>query len=126
MPTGKFQGPEDRRGLQRRRKDRRAEARAEARLFWLLWMVGILNFTDAAQTVYLLNARFMVEAASGSTPAEWLEVAAADAPARAEARPQLSMHRAIWNCTTKRPTRKFISSESTRWTNRRRLIHQSE
>ncbi|HZE20296.1 MAG TPA: DUF5658 family protein, partial [Candidatus Angelobacter sp.] len=61
MPMTKFQGS-DRRGLQRRRKDRRAEARAEARLFWLLWLVGILNFTDAAQTVYLLNARFMVEA----------------------------------------------------------------
>ena len=57
----KFQGS-DRRGLKRRRKDRRAEARAEARLFWLLWLVGFLNFTDAAQTVYLLNVRFMVEA----------------------------------------------------------------
>jgi len=52
----------DRRGPQRRRKDRRAEARAEQRLLLLLWLVGILNFTDAAQTVYLLNARFMVEA----------------------------------------------------------------
>lgn len=29
---------------------------------WLLWLTGLLNFTDAAQTVYLLNARFMVEA----------------------------------------------------------------
>ena len=57
----KFQGS-DRRGLQRRRRDRRAEARAEARLFCLLWLVGFLNFTDAAQTVYLLNVRFMVEA----------------------------------------------------------------
>ena len=57
----KFQGS-DRRGLQRRHKDRRAEARAEARLFWLLWLVGFLNFIDAAQTVYLLNVRFMVEA----------------------------------------------------------------
>jgi hypothetical protein len=61
MPMTKFQGS-DRRGLQRRGKDRRAEARAEQRLFWLLWLVGILNFTDAAQTVWLLNARFMVEA----------------------------------------------------------------
>jgi hypothetical protein len=52
----------NRRGAQRRRRDRRAEARAEQRLFWLLWLVGILNFTDAAQTVYLLNVRFMVEA----------------------------------------------------------------
>jgi hypothetical protein len=53
---------EERRNQQRRRRDRRAAARAEQRLFWLLWLVGILNFTDAAQTVYLLNARFMVEA----------------------------------------------------------------
>jgi uncharacterized protein DUF5658 len=52
----------DRRGPQRRRRDRRAEARAEQRLLLFLWLVGILNFTDAAQTVYLLNARFMVEA----------------------------------------------------------------
>jgi hypothetical protein len=58
---GKFDGS-NRRGLQRRRRDRRAEARAEQRLFWLLWLIGILNFTDAAQTIYLLNARFMVEA----------------------------------------------------------------
>jgi len=57
----RFQGAE-RRGLQRRRRDRRAAARAEARLYWLLWLVGILNFTDAAQTVYLLNVRFMTEA----------------------------------------------------------------
>ncbi len=56
-----FQGNE-RRDNQRRRKDRRAAARAEQRLYWLLWLVGILNFTDAAQTVYLLNAKFMVEA----------------------------------------------------------------
>jgi hypothetical protein len=52
----------ERRGPQRRRRDRRAAARAEERLYWLLWLIGILNFTDAAQTVYLLNARFMVEA----------------------------------------------------------------
>lgn len=52
----------DRRGMQRRRGDRRAASRAERRLFWLLWLVGILNYVDAAQTVYLLNARFMVEA----------------------------------------------------------------
>jgi len=57
----KFQGS-DRRGLQRRRRDRRAEARAEALPSWLLWLVGFLSFTDAAQTVYLLNVRFMVEA----------------------------------------------------------------
>jgi hypothetical protein len=57
----KLQGS-DRRGPQRRRRDRRATARAEQRLLVLLWLVGILNFTDAAQTVYLLNARFMVEA----------------------------------------------------------------
>ena len=57
----KLQGSE-RRGDQRRRRDRRAAARAEQRLLVLLWLVGILNFTDAAQTVYLLNARFMVEA----------------------------------------------------------------
>lgn|GEM_PF-1884232 len=56
-----FQGS-NRRGVQRRRRDRRAAARAEQRLFWLLWLIGILNFTDAAQTVYLLNVRFMVEA----------------------------------------------------------------
>jgi hypothetical protein len=52
----------ERRGDQRRRRDRRAAARAEQRLYWILWLVGILNFTDAAQTVYLLNVRFMVEA----------------------------------------------------------------
>ena len=57
----KLQGS-DRRGVQRRRRDRRAAARAEQRLLVLLWLVGILNFTDAAQTVYLLNARFMIEA----------------------------------------------------------------
>jgi len=57
----KFEGS-DRRGVQRRRRDRRAAARAEQRILWLLWLVGILNFTDAAQTVYLLNARFMMEA----------------------------------------------------------------
>jgi hypothetical protein len=57
----KLQGS-DRRGVQRRRKDRRAAARAEQRLLVLLWLVGILNFMDAAQTVYLLNARFMIEA----------------------------------------------------------------
>jgi hypothetical protein len=57
----KLQGS-DRRGVQRRRRDRRAAARAEQRLLVLLWLVGILNFMDAAQTVYLLNARFMIEA----------------------------------------------------------------
>ncbi len=59
--VAKFEGS-NRRGIQRRRKDRRAETRAEERLLWLLWLIGALNFTDAAQTVYLLNARFMVEA----------------------------------------------------------------
>ncbi len=58
---GSVQGSE-RRAVQRRRRDRRAAARAEQRLNWLLWAVGILNYTDAAQTVYLLNVRFMVEA----------------------------------------------------------------
>jgi len=57
----KLQGS-DRRGVQRRRRDRRAAARAEQRLLVLLWLVGILNFADAAQTVYLLDARFMIEA----------------------------------------------------------------
>jgi hypothetical protein len=58
---GRFQGS-DQRGAQRRRKDRRAEARAEQRLLWLLWLIGMLNFADAAQTIYLLNVRFMSEA----------------------------------------------------------------
>ena len=31
-------------------------------MFFLLWGVGILNYTDAAQTIYLLNVKFMVEA----------------------------------------------------------------
>lgn len=31
-------------------------------MFFLLWGVGILNFTDAAQTIYLLNVKLMVEA----------------------------------------------------------------
>ena len=31
-------------------------------MFFLLWGVGILNFTDAAQTIYLLNVKFMIEA----------------------------------------------------------------
>lgn len=52
----------ERRNVQRRLRDRRAAARAEQRLYWLLWLVGILNYADAAQTVYLINARFMVEA----------------------------------------------------------------
>lgn len=52
----------NRRGPQRRRQDRRAEGRRERRLFWMLWGVGILNYTDAAQTVYLLNVKLMVEA----------------------------------------------------------------
>ena len=28
----------------------------------MLWGVGVLNYTDAAQTVYLLNVKLMVEA----------------------------------------------------------------
>lgn len=31
-------------------------------MFFLLWGIGILNYTDAAQTIYLLNVKFMVEA----------------------------------------------------------------
>lgn len=52
----------ERRGGQRRRTDRRAAGRMERRMFYLLWGVGILNFTDAAQTIYLLNVKLMVEA----------------------------------------------------------------
>jgi uncharacterized protein DUF5658 len=52
----------ERRAAQRRRKDRRAASRAEKRLYWLLWGVGILNYVDAAQTVWLLNVKLMVEA----------------------------------------------------------------
>src|SRR5262245_19376919 len=52
----------DRRLGQRRRKDRRAASRAERRLYWLLWGVAILNYLDAAQTVWLLNVKLMVEA----------------------------------------------------------------
>ncbi|MEK7315138.1 MAG: DUF5658 family protein [Candidatus Eisenbacteria bacterium] len=52
----------ERRGGQRRRTDRRAAGRLERRMFFLLWGVGILNFTDAAQTIYLLNVKFMIEA----------------------------------------------------------------
>jgi len=34
----------------------------EQQMLYLLWGVGILNYTDAAQTVYLLNAKMMIEA----------------------------------------------------------------
>ena len=53
---------EERRGRQRRRTDRRAAGRLEQQLYWMLWGVGLLNYTDAAQTVYLLNVKLMVEA----------------------------------------------------------------
>ena len=52
----------ERRGRQRRRTDRRAAGRLEQQLYWMLWGVGLLNYTDAAQTVYLLNVKLMVEA----------------------------------------------------------------
>src|SRR5262245_59147253 len=55
-------GAPERRYVQRRRKDRRAASRAERRLYWLLWGVGALNYVDAAQTVWLLNVKLMVEA----------------------------------------------------------------
>ncbi len=53
---------DERRGLQRRRTDRRAAGRLERQLYWMLWGVGLLNYTDAAQTVYLLHIKMMVEA----------------------------------------------------------------
>ena len=52
----------ERRNGQRRRSDRRAQGRMEQQMLYLLWGVGILNYTDAAQTVYLLNAKLMIEA----------------------------------------------------------------
>jgi hypothetical protein len=52
----------ERRALQRRRRDRRAEGRMERQLFWMLWGVAIMNYLDAGQTVYLLNVKLMVEA----------------------------------------------------------------
>lgn len=52
----------ERRQGQRRRTDRRAATRLEQRMYYLLWGVGILNYTDAAQTIYLLNVKMMVEA----------------------------------------------------------------
>jgi hypothetical protein len=52
----------ERRGKQRRRGDRRATGRMERQLFWMLWGIGILNYLDAAQTIYLLNVKLMVEA----------------------------------------------------------------
>jgi hypothetical protein len=51
-----------RRSGQRRTRDRRAAGRKEQRLLWFLWAVGILNYMDAAQTVWLLNMKMMVEA----------------------------------------------------------------
>ena len=56
------QSKTERRGLQRRRRDRRAEGRMERQLFWMLWGVAIMNYLDAGQTVYLLNVKLMVEA----------------------------------------------------------------
>lgn len=52
----------ERRNGQRRRGDRRAAGRREQRLYWFLWGVAILNYLDAAQTIYLLNMKMMVEA----------------------------------------------------------------
>jgi len=52
----------ERRGNQRRRKDRRAEGRLERQLFWMLWGVAFMNYLDAGQTIYLLNVKLMVEA----------------------------------------------------------------
>jgi hypothetical protein len=52
----------ERRALQRRRRDRRAEGRMERQLFWMLWGVAVMNYLDAGQTVYLLNVKLMVEA----------------------------------------------------------------
>src|SRR5512144_3029580 len=52
----------ERRNGQRRRNDRRAQGRMEAQMGRMLWGVGILNYTDAAQTVWLLNAKMMTEA----------------------------------------------------------------
>ena len=52
----------DRRARQRRGSDRRAAGRMERQMFWMLWGIGIFNFTDAAQTVYLLHVKLMVEA----------------------------------------------------------------
>jgi hypothetical protein len=52
----------ERRARQRRRRDRRAEGRLERQLLWMLWGVGLMNFLDAGQTIYLLNVKLMVEA----------------------------------------------------------------
>jgi len=52
----------ERRGRQRRRSDRRAAGRLERQLYWMLWGVGLLNYTDAAQTVYLIHVKMMIEA----------------------------------------------------------------
>jgi hypothetical protein len=52
----------ERRGRQRRRTDRRAAGRMERQLFWMLWGIGLFNYLDAAQTIYLLNVKLMVEA----------------------------------------------------------------
>jgi Domain of unknown function (DUF5658) len=55
-------GVTERRQGQRRHADRRAASRVERRMFYLLWGIGFLNYTDAAQTIYLLNVKLMVEA----------------------------------------------------------------
>jgi hypothetical protein len=52
----------ERRGPQRRRSDRRAAGRMERQLFWMLWGIAMFNYMDAAQTIYLLNVKLMVEA----------------------------------------------------------------
>ena len=52
----------ERRNGQRRRSDRRAQGRMEQQMLYLLWGIAILNYTDAAQTVYLLSAKMMIEA----------------------------------------------------------------
>ena len=52
----------ERRNGQRRRSDRRAQGRMEQQMLRMLWGIGILNYTDAAQTIWLLNAKLMVEA----------------------------------------------------------------
>ena len=52
----------ERRDVQRRRTDRRAAGRMEHQMYWMLWGIGLLNYTDAAQTIFLLHAKLMVEA----------------------------------------------------------------
>lgn len=31
-------------------------------MMWMLWAIGFLNYADAAQTIYLINVKLMVEA----------------------------------------------------------------